>query len=176
MKTGVALVGFMGTGKTAAGRELAAKTGREFIELDALIEEKAGRSIPEIFRDDGEIAFREMEIEATAEVARRKNAVIACGGGLVLNTINVDRLRKENVIICLTAESSVILQRTSGDTDGRPLLAVADRARQIEELLRFRRPFYERAADSTVDTTDLTIERVVTKIMEELRTNAGNDT
>src|SRR3972149_1337910 len=127
MKTSVALIGFMGTGKTAVGRLLAQKLGREFIELDALVEKRAGKSIPEIFRQDGEIRFRELEIEAVKEVARRKNAVIACGGGIVLNAINIDRLRQECIIVCLTASPSVVLKRTSADKDGRPLLAVSDR-------------------------------------------------
>ena len=92
--------------------------------MDALIEKKAGKSIPAIFRDEGEIRFRELEIEVTREVAGRKNAVIACGGGIVLNKINIDRLGQECVIVCLTASPAVILKRTSGDKDGRPLLAV----------------------------------------------------
>jgi shikimate kinase len=169
MKTSVALIGFMGTGKTVVGKLLAQKLGKRFIELDALIEKRAGKSIPEIFRQDGEIKFRELEIEATRGVAGRKNTVIAGGGGIVLNNINIDRLRQECVIVCLTASPTMILQRTSKDKDGRPLLAVADRLRQIRELLKFRRPFYERAADFTVNTSRLRPEAVVKLIMERLR-------
>ena len=87
---------------------MAEKLGREFIELDAIIETKAGRSIPEIFRDDGEIVFRELEIAAAREVADKKNAVIACGGGIVLYKINIDRLSKECVIVRLSASPRVI--------------------------------------------------------------------
>ncbi len=110
--------------RPAAGGE----AGKEFIELDAVIEAKAGRSIPEIFRAEGEIGFREREIEAAREVAGKKNVVIACGGGVVLNKINIDRLRRECRIVCLTASPAVILARTSADRGGRPLLEVADRA------------------------------------------------
>ena len=92
MKSSIALIGFMGTGKTAVGQALAERLGKEFIETDTLIEVKAGRSIPEIFRRHGETAFRELEIEAIKEIAGRDNAVIACGGGVVLNKINIDRL------------------------------------------------------------------------------------
>ena len=134
MKTSIALIGFMGTGKTAVGKILAEKSGKEFVELDALIEKKAGKSIPSIFRDEGEIAFRELEIAVTREVSSRKNAVIACGGGIVLNKINIDRLKQECVIVCLAASPEVILKRTSTDKEGRPLLAVADRARQVKEM------------------------------------------
>jgi shikimate kinase len=171
MKTSIALIGFMGTGKTAVGKVLATKLGREFIELDYLIEQKAGRSIPEIFQQDGEIGFRELEIEATKEFANKKNAVIACGGGIVLNKINIDRLRKECIIVYLTASPSIILKRTSGDKDERPLLAVSDRVSQIKELLRFRQPFYQRAADIKIDTSRLNIDSVAERIMEKLREN-----
>lgn len=171
MKTSIALIGFMGTGKTAVGKVLAAKLGREFIELDYLIEQKAGRSIPEIFQQDGEIGFRELEIEATKEVANQKNAVIACGGGIVLNKINIDRLRQACIIIYLTASPNMILKRTSGDKNERPLLAVFDRALQIRELLRFRQPFYERAADIKINTSKLNIESVAERILEKLREN-----
>jgi shikimate kinase len=169
MKTSIALIGFMGTGKTVVGRSLAARLGKEFIEMDALIEKKAGKSIPEIFRQEGEIGFREMEIEVTQEIAGKKNAVIACGGGIILNTINIDRLRRECVVICLTASPAVILKRTSPDKEGRPLLNVVDRRRQIEELLKFRRPYYERSADFIVNTSRLTVESVLARIIEKLR-------
>jgi shikimate kinase len=169
MKTNIALIGFMGTGKTAVGKALAQKLRKEFIELDAVIEKKAGKSIPEIFRQDGEVRFRELEVEAIRDIATKKNIVIACGGGIVLNTINIDRLKKESVIICLTASPSVILKRTSSDRGGRPLLNVADRAKEIKKLLDFRRPFYTRAADITVNTSRLDVNRVVDKILEILK-------
>ncbi len=173
MKTSIALIGFMGTGKTIVGEMLADKLGKKFIELDVLIEKRAGKTIPAIFKDDGEIRFREMEIEATLEVAGKKNSVIACGGGVVLNKINIDRLAKECVIVCLTASVEVILSRTSSEVDGRPLLAVADQARQIKKLLSFRRPYYRRAANITINTSRLRPESVVLKIIKKLKENAG---
>ncbi len=174
MKTSVALVGFMGTGKTVVGKLLAEKMGKEFVELDAVIEKKAGKSIPEIFRQDGEIGFRELEIEATGEVANKKNAVITCGGGIVLNTINIDRLRKECVVICLTASPQVIIKRTSADTDERPLLSVPDRARQIEELLKFREPYYKRSADIMINTSGMSAGAVAGRIIKKLKENESN--
>jgi shikimate kinase len=169
MKTSIALTGFMGTGKTAVGKLLASKLGKEFIEMDVLIERKAGRSIPEIFRQDGETSFRELEIEVTKTIAGRKNAVIACGGGIVLNTINIDRLRQECVIVGLTASPAVIIKRTSADKGERPLLAAADRLRQIKDMLKYRRPFYARAADITVNTSRLKPDNVAKRIIEELK-------
>jgi len=158
----------MGTGKTAAGKALAQRLGKEFIELDALIELKAGKTIPEIFQQDGEIAFRELEIGVTKEVSQRKNAVIACGGGVVLNKINIDRLKEECLIVYLTASPRVILKRTSGD-ENRPLLKTAERALRIRELLKFRKPFYERAADITINTSKLDITSVVAQIINKLK-------
>jgi shikimate kinase len=175
MKTSIALIGFMGTGKTAVGRLLAAKLDKEFIELDELIEKKAGKSVPEIFRRDGEIRFRELEIAAAKEIAGKRNAVIACGGGIVLNTINIFRLKKECVIVCLTASPAVILKRISDDKEGRPLLAVADRERQIKELMQFRQPFYERSAEITINTSRMSTVSVAGKIIKTLEDYESHD-
>jgi shikimate kinase len=169
MKSSIALIGFMGAGKTAVGKVLAEKLGKEFVELDALIERKAGKTIPEIFQQDGEVAFRELEIAVTKEVSEKKNAVIACGGGVVLNQINIDRLREEFSIVYLTASPEVILNRTSSDRNERPLLNVTNRASEIRRLLRFRKPFYERAADITIDTSKLDVDSVAEQIIAKLR-------
>ena len=169
MKSNIALIGFMGTGKTAAGSLLAEKLGRDFVELYALIEQKADKTIPEIFAQDGEIAFRELEIEAAKDVAEKENVVIACGGGVVLNQINIDRLKKRGVIVYLTASPETILQRTLSDTSERPLLAAEDKEGEVKRLLRFRQPFYERAADITVDTSGLDVAGVVAQIITRLK-------
>ncbi len=168
MKTNIALIGFMGSGKTAVGKILAAKLNKRFAELDSLIEHKAGKSIPEIFDQDGEIAFRQLEIEVTREVSRSKNQVIACGGGIVLNKINIDRLKDETVIVYLTASPGAILKRTSADKNERPLLK-NNKAVTISQLLRFRKPFYERAADIKIDTSKLDINAVANKIIARLK-------
>ena len=169
MKTNIALIGFMGVGKTAVGRTLARKLNKRFVELDSLIEQKVGKSIPDIFQQDGEIAFRELEIEVTKEVATAKNLVIACGGGIVLNKINIDRLRQEAIIVYLTASLQVILKRTSGDGVRRPLLEVANPALTIRELLKFRKPFYELAADIKIDTSKMHINSVVAQITGKIK-------
>ena len=171
MKTSIALIGFMGTGKTMVGKALAAKLGKEFIELDTLIAKKTGKTIPEIFQQDGEVAFRELEIEVTREVSGKKNAVIACGGGIVLNNINIDRLKKEFLIVYLTASPDVILKRAGPNAHKRPLLNVKNKAATIEELLRFRKPFYERAADIIIDTSKLEINSVVGQIISKAKEN-----
>ena len=169
MKTSIALIGFMGVGKTAVGEALAKRLNKEFIELDSLIEHQAGKPIPEIFQQDGEVAFRELEIEATKEISGRKNLVIACGGGLVLNKINIDRLRRESVIVYLTASPRIILKRTSSDKNERPLLEVDNPTLTIRELLRFRKPFYERASDIKINTSRLDTNSVAEQIIRKLK-------
>ncbi len=171
MKTSIALIGFMGVGKTEVGRALAEKLGKKFIELDALVAQKAGKTIPEIFQQDGEIAFRELEIEAARDVSGKENVVIACGGGIVLNRINIDRLRKECRIVYLTGSPEVLLKRTENDAGGRPLLGTGDRATTVRELLRFREPFYQRAADITVDTSEIGVDAVVKQIVGKVKEN-----
>ena len=173
MKSSIALIGFMGTGKTAIGKALAEKLGKEFVEMDSLIERKAGKTIPEIFGQYGEVAFRELELEVAREVSGKRNAVIACGGGIVLNKINIDRLKKECLIVYLAASPGVILKRTSTDDNERPLLKVADRALAVRELLRFRKPFYELAAEITINTSRLGIDSVAEQIIRKVKEDEG---
>ena len=171
MKTSISLVGFMGAGKSAVGKALAARLGKSFVELDSVIERKAEMSIPEIFQRHGEIAFRELEIEAAKEVSGLRNTVLACGGGTVLNRINIDRLRNESVVVYLKALPEVLLVRMAGTEGERPVLKACDGESAIKELLTFREPFYDRAADIEVDTSRLDIGAVVERIVRELRAN-----
>ena len=173
MKSNIVLIGFMGTGKTAVGRVLAQRLNRKLIEIDLLIVKMAGKSIPDIFQDDGEINFRELEIKAIKKAAAGENQVIACGGGAVLNTINIDRLRATGVIINLAAGPEIILQRTSGESGSRPLLNAAQPLERIRELQKFREPFYGRAADITINTSKPGIEAAADKIIARLRKYEG---
>ena len=173
MKRNIALTGFMGSGKSAVGKVLAGRLGRRFVELDDVIEEMAGKSIPDIFRQDGEIAFRELEIEATRRVSKGTDMVIACGGGIVLNMINIDRLRETSRIVYLTASPGAVLRRTRADDNERPLLDVPAPAERIRELLRFRRPFYERAADLRISTSRLSTDSVAERIISQLKEDEG---
>ncbi|TET26383.1 MAG: shikimate kinase [Dehalococcoidia bacterium] len=172
MKSSIALIGFMGVGKTAVGRVLARKLKRKFVELDSLIERRAGKSIPEIFREEGEVAFRKLEIEVTEAVSRNGNQVIAAGGGVVLNKINIDRLKEDSLIVYLTAPPKVILKRIEAGGE-RPLLEVTNPTLTIQELLSFRKPFYERAADIKIDTSRLDIDSVVDEIIAKVRQDAS---
>ncbi len=173
MKSSIALIGFMGVGKTVVGKALAKKLNKRFIELDTMIERRAGKPIPEIFRQDGEIAFRELEIEVIKEVSKEKNLVIACGGGVVLNKINIDRLKRESIIVYLAASPGTILKRVLSDGETRPLLNVSDKAAEIRGLIRFRKPFYERAADIKIDTSKQDVDSIVGQIIIKIREYEG---
>lgn len=173
MKSSVALIGFMGTGKTSVGRALAEYLGKTFFELDVLIQRKAGKDIPAIFREDGEIAFRELEIETVKDISREENAVIACGGGVVLNKINIDRLKQRALVVHLEASPRIILKRISGDGEERPLLATENPALTIRELMRYRRPFYQRAADININTSGQDIDSVVLQVAAGIKEYEG---
>ncbi|MDD4873620.1 MAG: shikimate kinase [Dehalococcoidales bacterium] len=173
MKTNIALIGFMGTGKTTIGRALAGKLRKTLVEMDSLIEKEAGKSIPQIFQDDGEIAFRELEIDVTKEVAKGENQVIACGGGIVLNKINIDRLGQNAIIVLLTVSFDIIEKRVTADKSIRPLLNKGNKAQAIKELMEFRQPFYERAADIQIDSSNLGIEATADMIINRIKEYEG---
>jgi shikimate kinase len=171
MKTNIALIGFMGAGKTTIAKALAKRINREFVELDSLIEREAGKSITDIFSQYGEIAFRELEIKVTKDISSYKNTVIACGGGIVLNQINIDRLKKESIIVYLAASPQILFGRLTDTKDGRPLLNVDDIKSIIFELLKYRKLLYEKAADIMIDTTKMTVDSVVGDIVNTLSCN-----
>jgi shikimate kinase len=174
MKTSIALIGFMGSGKSLTGVNLARRLKKKFLETDSLIEQKAGKPIPAIFSEDGEAAFRQIETEIAAEVAAEENAVIACGGGMVLNKINMDRLRGNAVIVYLDVDPDIILKRLINRGDKRPLLNTPDRKQRIIDLLKQRKPLYEREADIrvAVDKIDADTAQMVIKA---LKANASID-
>ena len=157
------LTGFMGTGKTCVGRIVAEQLGREFIDLDALIESREGMSVRAIFETRGEAYFRAREAEVCAELGARANLVIATGGGALVDPRN--RVAFERAfVICLDAAPDAILARLS-DAQDRPLLASADPRARIEDLLNERREAYVQIARH-VDTTDKTINQVAEEILK----------
>ncbi len=173
MKSNIALIGFMGTGKTSVGTLLAKKLGKSFVETDSIIERKTGRKITEIFRRDGEIRFRELEIEAVKEAAEKKNAVISCGGGAVMNQINVQRLRENSSIVLLAASPETILERT-GKSGDRPLLEGKDKLGKIKQLLESRKNLYS-VSDYTLDTSGMSAEKAAEKIIVMLNDSKNRE-
>jgi shikimate kinase len=140
----LALIGFMGTGKTTVGQCVANQLQFEFLDTDHLIETRARKRIAEIFAEDGEAAFRALEREVVAELAPRERVVVATGGGLGADPENLARLRPHFLLVCLWATPEVIWQRVSRHAH-RPLLQVADPPARIRELLAARAPVYRQA-------------------------------
>jgi shikimate kinase len=159
----IALIGFMAVGKSAVGRELARRLGRRFVDLDKLIEKAEGMGVTEIFSRKGEPYFRKAESEALAKTLRQDGQVIATGGGVVMNKDNLRLLHKRSFVICLTASPEVIHRRV-GTAMQRPLLREGDVAERIQELMKEREPNYAKARAS-VDTSGLTVEEVVDKLV-----------
>jgi len=167
-KHSIALIGFMGTGKTVVGKELVGKLDKnyKFIETDEIIEEMAGKSIPKIFKEDGEIRFREYEIAACKKVSQLKDVIVSCGGGVVLNKINIDYIKRDFHIVLLTAAPEEILKRIMKEGEKkRPLLDKPDPMEEIKVLLKFRSSFYGAHAVFTVDTTGKSIDEIVSEII-----------
>jgi shikimate dehydrogenase len=168
-KTGIALIGFMGAGKTSIGKALAKKLGKPLVDTDALIVKKAAKTIARIFKEDGEPSFREIEHEVIAAVSREGGQVIACGGGAVLNPANVRNLKENAVVVYLQTSPSEIQKRVSAGRNKRPLLAGSDGLDRIGTLLASRLPLYETAADIVVNTSKSGIEACAEKVIERLR-------
>jgi shikimate kinase len=166
----IALTGFMAVGKSAVGRTLARKLGRRFVDLDKIIEQSEGMKVKDIFSRRGESYFRRAEKQALAEVLFQGEQVIATGGGVVIDEENLRLLREKSFLVCLTAAPEVLLRRAE-KSRRRPLLEGGDRAQRIQQLLAQREKNYAQA-HVAVDTSDLTVEQVVEKIIE--RFNDGN--
>lgn len=158
----IVLTGFMGTGKTTVGRLLAKQLDYEFIDTDHLIEQRAGKTVPEIFKEMGEGAFREMEAAIARELSARQGVVISTGGRLMLDPENAATLSRTGRVFCLVATPEEILERVTRDTDTnvRPLLSVSNPMERIVELMQERQTDYGRFAQMV--TSDKTPE-VVTK-------------
>ena len=166
----IALVGFMGTGKSTIAALLAKELQVNYVDVDERIEEKEGMSIADIFSQKGESYFRKAEKDVVAEISLDANQVIACGGGVVLDGENVKNLKKNGFIICLEARPDVILNRTE-NYKHRPLLNVEDPKIKIAELLKKRRPYYANS-DYSVDTSELSIQEVAIEILNWLKGKA----
>ena len=163
----IVLIGFMGTGKSCTGRLLAGRLGRPFIDVDHKIEQECGLAIGEIFAKHGEVYFRAREKDVIARVSRHRKAVIATGGGVVLDADNMQRLRAGGVVICLTASVQTILERT-GRRNTRPLLARPDREEIVARLLAERAPLYAQA-DFILDTSNIAPRMAAERIIAFLR-------
>jgi len=163
----IILTGFMATGKSSIGKQLANILGKRYIDVDEIIEKREGRSISQIFAREGEEYFRRVESQVIKEFSGVDGYVISTGGGAVLRKENVQQLRKRGVLICLKAKPEVILERTRDNME-RPLLQGAgDKREKIKKLLKKRAPFYSQA-DIMIDTSSLSVSEAVGKIVKIL--------
>ncbi len=145
----IILCGFMGCGKSSIGRRLSKITGRRFVDMDTYIEKKAGKSIRQIFSDEGEEAFRKMEETAALVLSREKGLVIASGGGTVLREKSRKALAETGIILLLDVPFPALRERLKNDTV-RPLLQRPDRDQAMEALFSERMPKYKAAADMVI--------------------------
>jgi len=166
-KTNIILVGPMGSGKSAVGKQLARTLGLAFIDSDAAIENRTGVDIAYIFEKEGESGFRQREREIIAELTAREHLVIATGGGAVLDEENRERLAARGTVVYLRTTVAQQLERTRNSTT-RPLLFDRDPATVLRELMEVRAPLYEQVADLVVDTGGRRVGAVVSEICAKL--------
>lgn len=159
----IVLIGFMGTGKTTVGKQLASTLSMKFLDMDNVIVERTGKSIPDIFAQDGEQHFRALERNLAHELSKQSGLIIATGGGIVLNPANISDLSRTGLVVCLSATPAKILERVATDTN-RPLLASGDKMEKIEELLYKRKPLYD-SISNQIDTTNLSVEEITENII-----------
>lgn len=162
----IVLVGFMGAGKSICGRVLARRLGRCFVETDDLIVARDGRSIPEIFRQDGEERFRQLEGEALDSLRLKTDDVIATGGGLPCREGRMEQLKALGTVVWLDGDLKELYDRARRTGD-RPMLAGRS-PEEVEALYRQRTAYY-RQAHLTIDTTGLGVDEVVTRLLRALR-------
>ncbi len=170
----IVLIGFMGTGKTSCGELLAQRLKWEFVEMDKLIVQKAGMSIPDIFAQNGEPHFRDLETDICRELTTRHHIIVSAGGGVVTRPENVQILRSFAYLMLLTASKDEIYHRIMEEgKEKRPLLAKPDPMGEIEKLLTKREPLYHGAANAKVDTTGKNPRKIVSEILSIINKGPG---
>lgn len=170
----IVLIGFMGTGKTTVGKDLSQKLSMDYIDTDALIQERMGISINEIFEKYGEDFFRKIEKNIIDEISATKNTIILCGGGVVLNQENIPKLRENGKTILLKAQPITIYHRVKED-HSRPLLKGRMSLETIEKLLKEREEAYTTSADLTIETDGKMVEEITSEIITKLNALAKEE-
>jgi shikimate kinase len=166
------LVGFMGSGKTSAGKLAAARLGMKFVDMDEMIEQRHNQTISKMFETQGEAFFRRHERSLVRELAAEQDRVIATGGGVVLDPNNLRDFGRAGVVICCWVDAPVAYERTKA-VKHRPLLeADPDRLAGVESLLRQREPLY-RAIPNRIDTSAMTVEQQADEIVRIYKQHAG---
>jgi shikimate kinase len=170
----IVLIGYRCSGKTAVGEILANELGRDFLDTDALIEDRAGCSIEALISTRGWGYFREIEKGLVEEVLMRDNLIIATGGGVVMDEENVKNMKQSAWIIWLNGRPKVLKERMDKEQrsgKSRPSLTGVDPLVEIEQVLSIRKPLYEQAGDLTIDTSSLSAREAAALIMNNLPKN-----
>jgi shikimate kinase len=166
------LVGYRGSGKTTVGAALAERLGWPWLDADAELERRTGKTIKQIFAEQGETAFRDLESEVLAELAKLDRHIIALGGGVILRDQNRRLLAGHGKVVWLKASAEVLLVRISGDAttaERRPNLTGQGGLAEIRTLLAERTPLYAACADLTVDAESTSSAEIAQLIIAELR-------
>jgi len=165
----IVLIGYRGTGKSTVAEMLAQKLNMKAYHLDEMIVERAGMTIPEIVEKHGWDWFRDMESEVTADASSRDNAVLDCGGGVILRERNVENLRRNGKVFLLTATPETVIDRIQEDTNRPALKDGKTFLEEVEEVLAERQPLYDAAADVVIETDSRTPLEVTEEILRLLR-------
>ncbi len=163
----IVLIGFMGAGKSAVGKELSLLLEMEMIDIDAYIEREIQMTIADLFERYGEDYFRDREEEAVEKISKKKNCIISCGGGVVLREKNIANLKKSGKVIFLEAKAETIYSRIHDDTT-RPLLKGHMTVEGIQKKLEQRESYYQRAADFVISTDHRTEKEIAQEIISLL--------
>lgn len=161
------LIGMMGSGKSVTAKALAAELDMLYKDLDEIIEKKTGRSITDIFKLDGEEAFRELETRSLIEITSLKNTVIATGGGVVLKSENVGLMKDSGIIVFLETGLETLWERVKHKSD-RPLLNGPEPKLKLTAILKERQSIYEKVADIKVPTDGKTAQQVAKLILKHI--------
>lgn len=167
MDNNIVLIGFMGVGKSTVSEYLKDIYGMDVVEMDQVIAERVGMSIPDIFEIHGEEYFRNLETGLLKELQSRKNTVISCGGGAALREENVAEMKKNGRVVFLTAAPETVYERVKG-SDERPILNGNKNVNYIAKLMEKRRAKYEAAADVLVATDGRNIQSICEEIMKKV--------
>jgi shikimate kinase len=163
----LALIGFMGAGKTSVGRLVADQLRLDYLDTDELIQSRTGRTITDIFGKDGEPAFRALEQQVTEELSTHERTLIATGGGLPTRPENLTSLKTHALVVCLWASPEKIWERVKNQTH-RPLLHGPDPQKKIRELLAAREQFY-RQADVLINTDIRSVREVAQQVVHQFK-------
>jgi len=157
-------VGFMGAGKSTVARNLQKRLKMNLVEMDERIEKEQGMTIPEIFEKYGESRFRDLESELILTIGKEGNTIVSCGGGVVVRPENIEYMKKNGMVIFLSAKPETVFDRVK-DSTNRPILNGNMNVEYIGELMEKRRALYEAAADVKISTDGKSIDEITDEVI-----------